>query len=366
MALADRIGLIQRIQELRGSKVITYLTSDRRFFPPGFPLPGLPTQLSTEAQSFIYDQVQSIGRNDNLDLFIYTRGGDTDSVWPLVSILREFTRVKFSVLIPFRCHSGGTLISLGANEIVMGEAGELSPIDPTTGNQFNPVDEQNPQRRKGISVEDVTSYIELAKDPSKVGLKDSGHILEVFKRLSQEVHPIALGNVYRAHTQIRILADKLLKMHLNGDEEKPRIDRIVDYLTRGLYSHIHAINRREAKEVLGADIVKEADGELQDFIWQLYQQYAQSLSFHETLCIDSLAVSGQQLHDLNIIGGFIETENQSFLYNTQCRVTIFPNIPQGVQVQIPPGQPVPLIPGLPITFNVSVLSIGWKLNTQGV
>jgi ClpP class serine protease len=364
MAFTERVEIIKQIQELRESKVVTYFTSDRRTFPSGFSLPALKTVLATEAQVFLYDQLRSLGKTNNLDLFLYTRGGQTDSVWPLVSIFREYALKQFAVLVPFRAHSGGTLICLGADKIIMGEAAELSPIDPTTGNQFNPLDEVDKRTRKGISVEDVISYVELAKDPTKVGLQDSD-ILEVFKRLSEEVHPIALGNVNRAHTQIRILADKLLKLHLSEEKEKARIERIVDQLTKSLYSHTHALNRQEAKELLGEDLVVEATEEEQRLLWQLYEEYAQVLELRKTFCADSLAVSNQPQQEHTFIGAFIETEEHSLVFRSRCRISLSSRIPKEVQVQVPAGQPMPLVPGLPVNIDVKVLSIGWEDNEKG-
>jgi hypothetical protein len=366
VAFPERAKIIERIQDLRQSKVVSYVTSDRRTFPPGFSLPALNTRLGTEAQLFLYDQLCSLGKANNLDLFLYTRGGEVDSVWPLVSVFREYALKQFAVLVPFRAHSAGTLICLGADKIIMGEAAELSPIDPTTGNQFNPVDEVDKRTRKGISVEDVTSYMELAKDSTKVGLQNPDHILEVFKRLSEEVHPIALGNVNRAHTQIRILAEKLLRLHLLRESEKARIGHIVDQLTRSLYSHTHALNRKEAREILGEDLVMEATEEEQKLLWQLYEDYAQVLQLRRTFCTDSLVVSDQLQQELTVDGGFIETERQSFIFRSQCRISLSSQIPQGVQVQIPPSQPMPLIPGLPVNIDVKVLSIGWEANEEGV
>jgi len=366
MAFSKRAEIIKRIQELRDSKVVTYFTSDRGTFPPGFPLPALTAQLATEAQLFLYDQLRSLGKTDNLDLFLYTRGGQVDSVWPLVSIFREYALEQFNVLVPFRAHSAGTLICLGADRVVMGEAAELSPVDPTTGNQFNPLDEVNNHTRKGISVEDVISYMELAQDTNKVGLENPDHILEVFRRLAEEVHPIALGNVNRAHTQIRILADKLLRLHLDEVKEQARIEQIVEYLTKALYSHTHAFNRTEMKEILGTDIVVDAKEEEQELLWQLYEEYAQVLQLRHVFCADSLAVSDQSRQELGINGGFIETEGQSFVFHSQCQINLASKIPQGVQIQIPSGQPMPLIPGLPVNIDVKVLSIGWEINEEGV
>ena len=365
MAFAERMEIIKQLQDLRNSRVVTYITSDRRAFPSGFSLPALTAKLATEAQIFLYDQLRSLGRSNNLDLFLYTRGGQTDSVWPLVSIFREYALEKFSVLVPFRAHSAGTLICLGADEVVMGEAAELSPIDPTTGNQFNPVDEIDEHTRRGISVEDVTSYMELAKDPAKVGLQDSDHILEVFKRLSEEVHPIALGNVNRVHSQIRILADKLLKLHLIEEEEKARIEDIVDQLTKSLYSHTHAINRNEAKEILGGSLVVAAEGDEHSLLWQLYEEYAKTLQLRETFCKDTLIDPDKPQQELTLTSAFIETEECSLAFRSRCRISLSSKIPQGVQVQIQSGQPVPLIPGLPIQIDMKVLSMGWEVNEEG-
>src|SRR5262249_7289947 len=155
--------------------------------------------------------LKSIGRVDKLDLVLQTRGGDTNAVWPLVSILREFTS-NLSVLVPLRAHSAGTLIAFGANRIVMGAMGELSPIDPTTANQFNPTEEVEPGRKAplGISVEDVAAYFDLAvealsglhrgadddKENSKPKAPADAEKKQVrtqaFSRLSEVVHPLAL------------------------------------------------------------------------------------------------------------------------------------------------------------------------------
>ena len=328
-------------------------------------MPGLNTQLSTEAQLFFYDQLRLIGKSENLDLFLYTRGGQTDSIWPLVNLFREYSKV-FSVLIPFRAHSAGTLLSLGANKIIMSEAAELSPIDPTTGNQFNPLDETN-NKRRGISVEDVTSYIDLAKDTTKVGLQDSDQILEVFKRLSEEVHPLALGNVNRVHNQIKILAEKLLQLHLKEEKEKAKITKIVDQLTRSLYSHTHAINRREAKQILGSDLIVEAEPSLQKLIWELYEDYAETLNLRKTLCQDEVLEQAKESSEFSFIGAFIESENRSFVYKAKCEITVSSKIPKGINIQVPQGQVIPrIIEGFPLQIqDIKVLSFGWEENTNG-
>ncbi len=247
----------------------------------------------------------------------------------------------------------------------MGEAGELSPIDPTVGNLLNPRDEVTKQP-VGISVEDVTSYMELARDTEKVGLKADEHILEVFKELSSKVHPVALGNVNRAHLQIRRLARKLLATHLDEDTNEELIETIVQYLTTQLYSHTHAIGRAETRDLLGADMAPVATDEEQSLMWGLYEDYADLLSLGQTLCKDSFFVDETQMTEIAINGAFIETEFRSLIYQAQVLLTIHSRIPPGVQVQLPHGQDMPLIKGLPKDIHVEVLSMGWQENKEGV
>src|SRR5262245_49597203 len=79
---AARRELIRAIQSARGSKVITYITSDR---------PTLSAQISEDAVPLIHEHVRSFAPPDRgkLDLVIYSRGGDSDVPWSLASMLRE-------------------------------------------------------------------------------------------------------------------------------------------------------------------------------------------------------------------------------------------------------------------------------------
>lgn len=364
MAYKDRTKIIQELQELRGSQVIVFFLSDRRTSPP-ISIPGLNTKLATEQQLPLYDQLRGVGRVDKLDLFLYTRGGQTDSVWPLVSLFREFARQQFSILVPFRAHSAGTMICLGADEIVMGESAELSPIDPTTGNQFNPQDEIDRGKRKGISVEDVTAYMDLARDESKVGLKDPDHLLEVFIKLSEQVHPLALGNVNRVHNQIRKLAFKLLTLHMD-DVKKNQIDDIVKQFTVEFYSHTHAISRREARDILGSEVLKYATDEEQALMWSLFEEYADTFELRRTFNLREF-MGDETEKTATFNGAFIDSAQKSYMFRSRSIVRQRSDFPSNVQIQMQPGQPVPpLIPGFPRAFSIEPLFIGWEENEEGI
>lgn len=261
-------NLIQKIEEKRGSKVITYLTSDRQG--------PVNAKIAMDIIPVISNQLRKIGRVEKIDLFLHSTGGDTMVPWRLVSMIREYCR-QFSVLIPYKAHSAATMISLGADEIVMSDLSELSPIDPSTANVFNPEDPKNPQNKIPISVEDVMAYFDLAKN--KFGIKNDEDLTKIFNKFVEsnpQIHPLALGNVNRTHNLIRILAKRLLKSHANpmADEE---VKSIVNDLTEKLYSHQYLIGRKEAKEDLGIKTIKFADEDLAGLMTELYKEYEKEM-----------------------------------------------------------------------------------------
>lgn len=67
-------------------------------------------------------------RKDNLTLILTTHGGDPDAAFRLAKIVqRLYKRVR--VIIAGPCKSAGTLIAVGADELIFGACGELGPLD---------------------------------------------------------------------------------------------------------------------------------------------------------------------------------------------------------------------------------------------
>ena len=331
--------------------------SDRDTFPPA--IPGFQTSLSAEPQIHVLDLLKQVGHVPRLDLFLYTRGGSTDSVWPFVNALRDHTD-HLSILVPWRAHSSGTLICLGADEVVMPDGAELSPIDPTTGNQFNPRDPTNPQLQFGVSVEDVTSYFELARD--RAGIKDEAHTLEVFKALTASVHPLALGNVQRVYGQIRRIGRRLLALHMPiANQEK--LDGIVKGLTTDFFSHLHAISRDEAIELMGDWVRKPTDAE-NSAMTALFESYLGTFGLRTKFNLPYY-MGDQVTRDLQALGAILESTAASFVHTTDIKVMQRPQLPQGVQVQVPPGQLLPLAPWVGRQYDYGVTRIGWFPNQEG-
>ncbi len=145
MPIKKRLELISKIEKLRGSSVICFLTTLR---------PNVPGQMADDSVRVFFDHLLLLPSNpvENLDIFLCSNGGSGTVPWRLVHLFREYSN-KFSVLIPYRAYSAASLLALGADAIVMHPFAELGPIDPTVSNEFNPVD-QSTNRRLGISVED--------------------------------------------------------------------------------------------------------------------------------------------------------------------------------------------------------------------
>jgi hypothetical protein len=228
-----------------------------------------------------------MGSVERVDLFLVTGGGHTLASNNLVQLLREFSP-EVNVLVPHRAMSAGTLVALGANTVVMGPLGRLGPVDPTVSNDFNPRKSDSTKAtttdedRIGISVEDVSGYLALARD--RAGLGDEG-VSQAFQRLADEVHPLALGNVHRQSLLIRSLSRRLLALHMDPELEAERIERVVDVLTEKLYFHGYEISRREAEEFVGLP-VERPTADVEALMWDLY------LAYRRALHLDSLALNG--------------------------------------------------------------------------
>jgi hypothetical protein len=267
MGAEERYGIIREIETLTNSRLICYVTGDRR---------GLETKIAGDILPLIYDHLRGIGSVPRLNIFLYTVGGDALAGWALVSLVREFCE-SYGVIIPFRALSCGTLISLGADELILARGAQLSPVDPSLASPYNP---QAPgQMQPGavqilpVSVEDVVGYLRLARE--EAGIKGDEGISKIMVVLSEKVHPMALGAVYRSREQMHLLATKLLAAH---EKDQAKIRKIVDTITKELPSHQYLINRREAKE-LGLK-VSEPAGQLDDLVWNLYREYETQLQLN--------------------------------------------------------------------------------------
>lgn len=294
-----RIDLISQIEAHRKSQVIAYLTNTR---------PGLEVHMAQDVIRFVFELLVKFrdangGKKvDQIDLFIHSNGGDSTVPWRLVTLIREFCK-KFTVLVPYRAFSAATLTALGADEIVMHPMGTLGPTDATVTTPFNP--SQHNGKPIGISGEDVAAYFQLVTDD--VGIQHEDELIQAFNALSNSVSPLALGAVKRSLSQSRMMARKLLQLHMSSDHHH-KLDGIVDSLTSKLFFHGHPINRVEAREQLQIPNVSDADPKLEHLMWALYKEFEELMELISP--VDLLAQFSAELDVSTMPDGVVTFTNE--------------------------------------------------------
>jgi hypothetical protein len=182
-----------------------------------------------------------------------------------------------------------------------------------------------------VSVEDAIGFIDLATKAA--GLKEERSILSVFDRLSSQVHPLALGAVFRSREQIVALADRLLSFHMKDVDQEDERDRIVARLTRELGSHDYLIGRTEAKTFLKLNVI-DTGRELEQKMLALFDEYATLLALRDPYSQEGFLGANQ-----TAIGNFnraiVETTALTHVFRTTREV-------QRLQVQMP-GMPIPTV-----------------------
>ena len=123
----ERIDLYKELEREFNSKLIVYITSDR---------PNMSAQIAPDVIDCFIEHLDKIGPCERISLFLYTRGGDTSTARNIVNLLRMYGD-NIQVIVPHKAHSAGTIISLGANEIIMTKQATLGPIDPSLHTALN-------------------------------------------------------------------------------------------------------------------------------------------------------------------------------------------------------------------------------------
>ncbi len=248
------------LAKLRNSEVLVYFTSDKN---SGNPKLNLAASIADDVVPLFNEQLRIIGKTKKITLFLYSAGGFLTTPWPLVNLIREYCD-EFEVIVPFRALSAATLITLGADKIVMTPLSQLGPIDPT--GQFL-LGDKNLQ----VQVEDITSFIDFAK--KKNGLKSQDALSVVFQEITKHIPPSVIGSINRTHSLIRMLAEKMLDLHKQKLAPKTK-KQIVQYLTEKLFSHQHYINRKEAINLGMVSLIEKADQKNEEAINALFEVYS--------------------------------------------------------------------------------------------
>ena len=157
----------------------------------------------------------------------------------------------------------------------MGRKAELGPIDPTLVRTTAGEGALQPQE---VSVEDVNAFLSFIKE--RANINDQTALAHMVGVLVKQIGPLTLGSVDRQYSHIRLVARKLLTSHDRKMEEE-KLQSIIETLTEKIYSHGHAIGRKEARDI-GLPI-DSADDKMEELLWQLYLKYEDYLKLNDPI-----------------------------------------------------------------------------------
>jgi len=122
----QRMRAIRAIEQAHGSRLITMIHRQERRSLLGF---SVARHIDLEDAQTIIAAIKETPRDMPIDLVLHTPGGLVLAAMQIARAV-EAHPAKVTVYVPVYAMSGGTLIALAADEIMMGEFSVLGPIDP--------------------------------------------------------------------------------------------------------------------------------------------------------------------------------------------------------------------------------------------
>ncbi|MFA0753428.1 MAG: hypothetical protein IMHGJWDQ_001203 [Candidatus Fervidibacter sp.] len=125
-----RLRVMQRLERKRKSRVIALLHRQETMSFLGFPVMRF---ISIDDSEEVLRAIRMTPPDMPIDFIIHTPGGLVLAAEQIARALNKHP-AKVTVFVPHYAMSGGTMIALAADEIVMDENAVLGPLDPQIGN----------------------------------------------------------------------------------------------------------------------------------------------------------------------------------------------------------------------------------------
>ncbi len=231
MLESARIKLLEKIEQKRNSRAIAFIHRQETMSFLGFPL---MRYIDINDSEEILRAIKLTDKNIPIDLILHTPGGLVLASEQIANALKKHP-AKVTVFVPHYAMSGGTLIALAADEIVMDENAVLGPLDPQLG--------QKP----------AASVLKILEQKPIEKISDDTLILADL--------------AHKAINQIKATIINLLKDKM--DLEKA--ESIAETLATGKWTHDYPITVEEAQE-LGLNV----NTNMPDEVYQLMALYPQT------------------------------------------------------------------------------------------
>lgn len=256
MGYQNRCNLYAEIEKIRKRPLLAYVTSSREGHGGG--------RMGSDVIAEFCAQLTTISDSEKeIDILIVSNGGDPIVPWRIITLLRErFERI--GVLVPFAANSAATLLSLGADEIIMHPFANFGPVDP----QINIMNGHGLPTQ--FSADHLLYYLDFVKN--EVGFSEQEELGVAFQHLCDKIDAPSIGMARKSAKLTESLGKKLLMTHME-DEEKA--EEIASSLNTSFYHHGYTIGRNEAKE-LGLPIVA-CPKDLEDLIWHVWIDFEEEM-----------------------------------------------------------------------------------------
>jgi ClpP class serine protease len=227
---AMRTRKIAQLERKRGSRVILLVHRQETMRLLGFPIMRYIDMNDSEE---VLRAIRLTDEEVPLDLVLHTPGGLVLAATQIARAVRD-RKSKVTVFVPHYAMSGGTLIALAADEIVMSPHAALGPVDPQL-DKFA-----------------AASLIKVAEQ-------------KPIERVDDET--LLLADVGRkAIKQVRQVAQHLLERRLSTEQAC----NLAEKLSTGTWTHDYPIAPEEARE-LGLAVSTDMPGQVLELM-ALYPQ----------------------------------------------------------------------------------------------
>jgi ClpP class serine protease len=209
MLEAMRVRKISQLERERKSRVILLVHRQETMRFLGFPV---ARYIDINDSEEVLRAIQMTDVDVPLDLVLHTPGGLVLAALQIAKAVREH-KARVTVFVPHYAMSGGTLIALAADEIVMCEHSVLGPIDPQLGDS------------------PAASLIKVVGEKPVAKIDDRTLVLADVGR--------------KAIAQVKQAASELLTRRLAAEQA----DALAEKLTAGTWTHDYPIWASTAKSL---------------------------------------------------------------------------------------------------------------------
>ena len=205
---AARRRVLQSFQEQRKSRVIAMIHRQDTVSLLGVPV---SSSISIEDSEAILRAIRLTPPEQPIDLILHTPGGLVLASEQIARSLIE-RKAKVTVFVPHYAMSGGTLIALAADEIVMDPNAVLGPVDPQIG---------------GLPAVSVAKVLEIKK-PEQVN----------------DLTLIVADMAGKARSQVTAFVTELLLKHF----PRQKAEELATTLSEGRWTHDYPITVQAARD----------------------------------------------------------------------------------------------------------------------